>query len=422
MDIRIVPGALSGRISARVSKSELQRALICSALSDMPTSVEFERADAELSQDILAALSCMEALGAGWSRTRDGILVTPPAEITRDPVLDCRDSATVLRFLLPAVTVLCGSAEFRGSEVLAARPVSQLIEALERCGAVFETRSLPIRALKGPDTGDFEVPGNVSSQFVSGLMLAGALMTEDARVAVRGELGSAGYAEMTARMLRRFGAQVAQSGDGYEVAGQLRSPGSVSVSGDWSGAAALFSAAAAVPGSDVTVTGLRTDSLQADRAVSEILSAMGAGVAADGDEVRVTGAELRGVDIGVDQIPDLFPVLAAAVAGARDVSVFRGCARFRYKESDRIEAVKELLGSFCAVSAEEDGIFTVYPGNAPGTAEVRSFGDHRIVMAAAVAAYALGTETVIRDAECVDKSYPGFFDDLKALGGEIYEI
>jgi 3-phosphoshikimate 1-carboxyvinyltransferase len=194
------------------------------------------------------------------------------------------------------------------------------------------------------------------------------------------------------------------------------------VKGSWSAAAGILAAAAVSSGSDVTVTGLDTASLQPDRAVIDILIAMGTDISVSSDSVHVTGSRLHSTDTDVDDIPDLFPVLAAVSAGAEGRSAFRNASRLRYKESDRLDSMYELmsaLGVCCRMDADRFEI----TGNAGAHGgEADSHGDHRIVMAAAVAAYALNTEVTVRGADNVSKSYPGFFDDLRALGGGIYVI
>ena len=418
MDIRITPGPLKGTVPAPVSKSELHRMLICSSFSDAP--VMIKGFTGRLPDDILATVSCLERLGAVISCSGGEIYVTPVNKVPERPLLDCAESGSTLRFLLPVTAAVCGSAEIHGDSSLAARPVSELIDALSGCGAGFTSRTLPTELRSSLSGNRFLIPGNVSSQYVSGLMMASALLPGTSEVAVTTPLVSRDYVGMTSEIMREFGAAVEQTESLFRISGPYRSPGTAAAGGDWSGAAAVMAAAAASPGSDVTVTGLEERSHQADRRIAGILSSMGALVSIDGGSVRVKSAgKLRSAELDADMIPDLFPVTAALGAGAEGVSEFRNCRRLRYKESDRIRTMDRLLSGFgTEVSTDGERFLVTGPGGRR-SAEADPEGDHRIAMAAAVAAYAVGAETVIRGAECVEKSYPAFFDDLRSLGGRV---
>ena len=420
MDIRIVPGTLRGTVLAPASKSELHRYLICAAFADGPTVVE--GVGDPLADDIKATIDCLEELGASFRFEKGKIDIAPSLRLISAPVLDCRGSGSTLRFLLPVTAALCNKASFRGSGSLSARPVSELLRAMEQNGAVFSASRLPLEMEGGLKSFDFAIPGNISSQYVSGLMMAGAVSSCGACITLTSRLGSAGYVEMTADALRVFGAEAVREDGTYRVSGPLKSPGSLEVKGSWSAAAGILAAAAASADSDVTVTGLDPRSVQGDRKVIRILRDMGADITATGDGVRVRGAVLHGTDTDVDDIPDLFPVLAAVSAGAGGISRFRNGSRLRYKESDRLESLSGLLkvlGVCCTATA--DGL-VISDGGAPHSGTVDSWNDHRVVMAAAVAAYALGKEVTVRGAENISKSYPDFFEDLKSLGGNIYVV
>ncbi|MBP1554689.1 MAG: 3-phosphoshikimate 1-carboxyvinyltransferase [Oscillospiraceae bacterium] len=420
MDIRIVPGQLNGTVAAPVSKSELHRYLICAAFSDGPTVVD--GVGEILPDDIKATVSCLEKMGASFRIGNGSITVFPSEGLPEDPVLDCSGSGSTLRFLLPVTAALCGRASFTGNGSLAARPVRELLQALEQNGARYSSGQLPLAMETGLDTYDFRIPGNISSQYVSGLLMAGAVSPEGDDITLTSELGSAGYVDMTAHTLKIFGVEVSCDGGNYHVTGPLRSPGTVSVKGSWSAAAGILAAAAVSSGSDVTVTGLDTVSLQPDRAVLDILLDMGAEISVAGDSVSVNGSRMRGTDIDVDGIPDLFPVLAAVSAGAEGRSVFRNASRLRYKESDRLDSMHRLMSALGVFCSESEDRFEITGNAGAQGGEADACGDHRIAMAAAVAAYALRREVTVHGAENVSKSYPGFFDDLRALGGSIYVI
>ncbi|MBR2740062.1 MAG: 3-phosphoshikimate 1-carboxyvinyltransferase [Oscillospiraceae bacterium] len=416
MDIKITPGPLKGTVPAHASKSELHRMLICSAFSD--SAVVIRGCEEDMADDILATVTCLRELGAEISCCGDTVTVVPVRTAAQEPVLECGESGSTLRFMIPVAAAACSAAKFRGRDSLLSRPIADLISALERCGACFSADSLPLIQKKRLADSRFCVPGNISSQYVSGLLMAGALMPDGATVKVTSRLGSYGYVRMTMDIMKRFGASAEESEGTFTVRGPYRSPGSETVGGDWSGAAALLAAAAAYKGSDVTVTGLDSVTFQADRGITEILSMLGVGAEVTGTSVRVTGADkLRGIDLDIDMIPDLFPVVTALCAGSSERSVFRNCSRLRYKESDRIKSIGQLIGSLGAEVSVCDDVFEVRGSAVRNSGNADAVSDHRVVMAAAVAAYSLGIEMVIRSAECINKSYPAFFDDLRNLGG-----
>ncbi len=274
------------------------------------------------------------------------------------------------------------------------RPQEILLHLLAEHGAAADAGRLPLTLSGGLRGGRFTLPGDVSSQYVSGLLFALPLLPEGGEICLSTPLQSAGYVEMTLRSLARFGVGVERTATGYLVPGgqKYRSPGELSPEGDWSNAAFFLAAG-------VEVTGLDRESAQGDRVIERLLPALGGGAVVD-----------------LEQIPDLLPILAVAAARARGVTRFVGGARLRLKESDRIESTASLLRAL-GVGAETlpDGL-TVHGGSFVGGL-VDGANDHRIVMAAAVAAVTAKGAVTIRGAEAVAKSYPRFFEDLKSLGG-----
>ncbi len=400
MNVVVTPAKLAGTVRVPASKSAAHRLLIAAALADTPTAVRVSA----LNRDIEATLNCLAALGAGIRRDGDVIEVTPiPTKYEADAELDCGESGSTLRFLLPVACALGGDVRVVGHGRLPLRPNAPLTDALRAHGARIDNDLLPMR-LSGPISGGrWTLPGDVSSQYVTGLMFALPLLDEDSAIALTTPLQSASYVAMTLEVLRRFGIAVEPAEGSWQIPGRQRyhSPGTVEAEGDWS-AAAFWHAANAL-GAEIRVEGLDPASAQGDRAV-----------------VRLLGRAR--IDAG--DVPDLVPALAVAAASLPQVTQITGAARLRLKESDRLAttaAMLEALGHRAEIT--EDGLVIEGGSPEPCDAETRTVdgaNDHRIVMAAAVAAATADRPVRILGAEAVDKSYPDFFRDYASLGGRVH--
>ncbi len=417
MPARMTPFGARGCVDAPVSKSAAHRILILAALCGAPVRVSLD----SVNDDILATLSCLRALGCSW-REEDGVFILPPIRRGEGlPRLDCMESGSTLRFLLPAAVAL-GGAEMTGRGRLPGRPMEDLLRALEKEGAVFSARSLPLRAGGKFDGGDFSLPGNVSSQYLTGLMLASPLGRRDTVIRLTTPLESAAYVDMTLDALTLFGIRYEREKDLFRIPGGQRPKapaGTVPVEGDWSGAA--FPLCLGALTGDVTVRGLKADSRQGDRAVMDILRAMGAETQTGAGFARAAAAPLHGVEWDVSGIPDLVPVLAAVMMHARGTSRLYNASRLRLKESDRLKTVCGMVNALGgeAVISEDSLIVRGREGIPGGNAD--GAGDHRIVMAAAVAAAACRGESTVSGPEALNKSYPAFPDHIRALGG-IFDV
>ncbi len=413
MDVMITPSALSGRISAIGSKSDIHRLLICSAVSDVQTTIDgFFSSD-----DIVATVNCIRALGAKAEISGNICAITPIGSPEQRPSFDCGESGTTLRFILPIACALCENAEFSGRGRLPERPISELMEALESGGVIFSKTKLPFSTKGTLSAGKFFLPGNVSSQYISGLMTALCLIKGKSEISLTSPLESAGYVDMTLSSLRLFGADISAEGGKYTVYGKerLTSPGSVKADGDWSNAL-FFMTAGAVCG-DIEITGLNTSSVQGDKKTVEILKRFGAEISLKNEVIKIKKSVLHGCDTDISQIPDSLPALSVVAAFAKGDSRFTGAGRLRLKESDRLTAVCRMINALGGKAEETDDGITVHgtEGLSGGTAEGEN--DHRIVMAATVAAFACKEKTVIKGAQAVNKSYPTFFEDISKLGG-----
>ena len=440
----ITPVKLHGCIAAPPSKSHTHRLLVAAALSDAPSRVE----NAGTSADIGATAACLQALGASVRREGADLAVTPIGPIRAAhgnglsvpchelPVLHCGESGTTLRFMTPLAAALCEQVQLTGSGRLKERPMEELLTAMAGHGTGASSAHVPLTLCGRLQPGLYELPGNVSSQYISGLLFALPLLKGESEIRLTTALSSSGYVAMTLDVLKRSGIVTEETEYGYRVPGgqHYHAPQHVRAEGDWSGSA--FWLAAGALGGPVTVTGLDPRSLHRDRRMAELLYRFGAEVQWETGSVTVRKGTLRGITVDLDEIPDLALPLAAVAAFAEGETVLQNCGRLRFKESDRIEAIRSVLAAFgvrtevAGVKAEELHIFGGRPGDcgtedaekAPSIREADSFNDHRVAMMAAVMASAADGPTVMKDPQCVAKSYPDFFEDYGKLGGVADDI
>jgi len=483
MIITIKPRPLKGCIKAIPSKSFAHRALISAAISGRPTRVFCT----ETSDDIDSTVNCLSSLGANIRETKDGFEVIGSdftvtgswkGESSNGRITaNCGESGSTLRFLLPVACALGISAEFRMEGRLPYRPMNELIENLIRGGCNITKDGNSIFC-SGKFTGkEFALPGNVSSQYFSGLLFAFAA-SGGGRIEVLGNLESEGYIDITCSVLNDFGVPVLKKENIYEVL-----PGSFPavreskdskeskntlqteefydfrVEGDWSNAAFWLVAGAVsgnCKGDGVVCTGLNAESLQDDRNILDILKRFGAqvdisdeykpcpdvkeedstvGVYTDcrkesgklveypsiyAQKISVSGGNLSGGEVDGKQNPDIVPIAAALACAAKGRSTIVNSSRLRFKESDRLAATSRTLNALGAsIEETKDGLIIEGTGSLKG-GRVGSFGDHRIAMTAAIASCICDGEVIIEGAEAVAKSYPKFFEDFAKLGGEVY--
>ncbi|MCL2213838.1 MAG: 3-phosphoshikimate 1-carboxyvinyltransferase [Treponema sp.] len=422
MNVKIMPGFSGGRIKAIPSKSQAHRALVCAALAKSPVHIE---CDGE-SKDITATITCLSALGADIRRAQGGWTVKP-LDRSRNgsaATLPCGESGSTFRFLLPVVCALGYKASFILEGRLPERPISPLYEELIKHGCTLSPQKAnPFNAEGKLSPGNYSLDAGVSSQFISGLLFALPLLDGDSCLRLCGQVESFPYIELTMSMLNTFGVKAEFKDNAFLIPGGqvYKSADAVHVEGDWSNAA-FWLVIGALGENGVTCEGLDLQSKQGDRAVTDILELFGAQVEKNGSRVTVRGGEhrgkhLRGIEIDARDIPDLVPVLAVAAAAAKGTTIIRGAGRLRGKESDRLAAISSVLNGLGAdVRVAEDGLL-IKGGTALTGGEVSSWGDHRIAMAASVASVLCEGPVVIQGADAVNKSYPGFFNDFRLLGG-----
>lgn len=407
----LYPQKLAGTLAAPPSKSAAQRLLIAAALADRETVIE-HIGDCD---DVQAVRRCLTALGASFTKDADTVTVTPVTAPAATATLPCGESGAALRFLLPLAAALGCRATFTGADSLLARPLGDLPAALAQGGVTFFAEPHKITVSGKLTGGEFSVRGNVSSQIFTGLLMALPTVGVPSRLAAATPPESAGYIRMTCDVMARFGVSVKASENTWRIpAARYRSPLQVTVPGDWS-AAAVWLAAGAL-GGPVCVGGLSADTAQGDRAILDILRQFGAEIEENGTAVTVRGGSLRAVGVDMRDIPDLLPPLAILATAANGVSVFHGAARTRLKECDRLAGMAAMIRALGGTAIETADTLTVYgTGLRGGIADTR--GDHRLVMAAALASViADGAVTVMRP-DTVCKSYPAFWRDFCALRG-----
>ena len=389
MDITISPRRLRGDLTVIPSKSQAHRLLICAAFSDKPTLLQC----AETNRDIEATADCLTALGAKILRTDSGYTVFPVKAVPEQAELHCRESGSTLRFLLPVAGALGVDALFTMEGRLPQRPLSPLWEEMERMGCTLTRPTLDtIRCTGKLRSGAYRIDGGISSQYITGLLLALSLLGSGSQLEITGKAESRPYIEMTKAAISLFGGDPDHPGEK-----RFHSPGAVSVEGDWSNGA--FFLAANGLGSCLNLHGLDPDSPQGDRAVLGILPLLHSGAP------RVSAAD----------IPDLVPILSVAAASNHG-AVFTDIRRLRMKESDRVASVMAMLKSLGGRAEADDNTLTVFPSGFTGGV-VDSFNDHRIAMSAAIAATVCTGPVTVLGAECVSKSYPGFWEEYRRLGG-----
>lgn len=400
MDIRISPSRLAGSVNIPASKSCAHRALICAALADGVSHIS----GVTFSKDIEATINAMSALGASFEADGDSITVRGVTDIPSYADIDCNESGSTLRFVMPIASVLGTDSVFHGRGRLPERPIDIYKRELGRNGVRFVTESMPYELTGRLKGGRFEVEGNVSSQFITGLLFALPLCEEDSEIVLTSHLESRPYVDITLDILKRFGIEITETDSGFTVSGgQKYAPHDEKVEGDYSQAAFFYVANAM--GSGVMMNNLAPDSVQGDRRIEDIIARSG------------KNAEIIGFEEDCSDIPDLVPILSVLGAYGKQRSVIYNAERLRIKESDRLAACADMLGRLGGnVTVTSDGLIIEPNGSLHG-GEVDSFGDHRIVMAAAIAALGATGDVIIHGAEAAEKSYPDFFRDYTLLGG-----
>ena len=397
-------------IVAPPSKSEAHRALICASLARAATFIPC----AVTNNDIEATAGCLRALGANIEKRSDGYYVEPIKEIPQFTECDCGESGTTLRFMIPLCAAFGCKTTLTLHGRLPERPLSPLDTVLAGKG-VSVTKHANTVTVSGslPKNDDWSIAGNVSSQFISGMLFA--LTVVGGTLTVTEKTESRPYIEMTCGIINGCGGSITEINGKYTVSSAypLNCQESVYVGGDWSGAAFPL-VIGAVGKRSVTVKGLDISSAQGDKAIIAVLKKMGAEIEQNGTAFTAHPSKLYGCTVDCADIPDLVPVLAVAALRADVKTEFINAARLRLKESDRISATAAMIRALGGKVEEKPDGLTVYKSYLTG-GKVNSENDHRIAMSAAAAACFASGKVEITDAQCVNKSYPAFWEEFEAL-------
>lgn len=420
--VTVKQSPLQGTLKIPASKSMSHRAIMAAGLAQGKSVIR----NLIFSKDIIATIGCMRNIGADIEVFDDHVVIEGIGGVTiKHPDFLCNESGSTIRFMIPIGMMdqdYDGTIVFHGEGRLKTRPMTPYFEIFEKKGIEFDySDRLPLKIKGHLEAGRYELPGNVSSQFVTGLMYALALNKEPSVIEMTSLLESKSYVDMTIDVLKDFGIII--DNENYECfhipGGQAFKAQDYTVEGDYS-QVAFFIAAGLING-DLTLTGLKEQSLQGDSAILEIMARMGGDVAFSKEGLRVKRSKTHGVEVEMSEIPDMLPALSVIAALSEGTTRLYNGERIRLKESDRIKAMhSELTKMGADIEETEDGLIIRGVTQLKG-AELEGWNDHRIVMALAVAATCATSPVSISDAHAITKSYPHFFEDLKSIGGRVHE-
>jgi 3-phosphoshikimate 1-carboxyvinyltransferase len=416
MERYVDPSAIKGKIKAPASKSMTQRAIAAALLADGQSIIH----NPSYCDDSLAAMSIAVGLGARVEPQANELRVTGSL-VLKEPKLNCGESGLAIRMFSPIAALYPVEITMVGANSLKKRPMFMIEEALNQLGVKCTSTGgfLPLK-IHGPlKGGNCKIDGSVSSQLLTGLLMALPLAVKDSEIKVN-NLKSKPYIDLTIQILRSFGITIHNRDYSlFQIPGnQKYTPYNYTIEGDWSGGAFLL-VAGAING-DITVNGLRPDSSQSDKAILTVLDKAGARLTVKENSIGISKSDMKAFEFDATESPDLFPPLVALAACCKGISSIKGVSRLIYKESNRATALMEEFGKMNIKIEIKDDKMLIMGGDISG-ARINSHDDHRIAMATAVAGLRASDKVYIKDSHCVTKSYPGFFDDLRQLGAVVFE-
>jgi 3-phosphoshikimate 1-carboxyvinyltransferase len=417
-DVIIFPGFLKGEVKVPPSKSLCHRAIIAASLAQGQSVIN----NVALSEDILATIEGVQALGAEVAFQQNKLMINGcRLAAQRNCVIDCNESGSTLRFLMPLGLLTKNIISYCGKGNLSSRPLTPYLEIFKEQGILYSDDKLPMRVSGELKSGVFKIMGNISSQFITGLMFALPLLDGDSTILISGQLESKGYIDLTLDVLNSFGISILNNDyQSFSIKGrQEYKPKNYTVEGDYSQAA--FWLAAGVLGSDISCLDLKQASKQGDKALLNILKCSGASFDICDAYLKALPAELQAFEVDVSQYPDLAPILTVIAALSKGTSKITGAGRLRIKECDRLKAITKELNKLGAKVYEESDRLTIIGASYLTGGDVESWGDHRIAMALAIAATRCIEPVIIHNSDAVKKSYPNFFEDYNKLGGNLHE-
>ncbi|MBW6410837.1 3-phosphoshikimate 1-carboxyvinyltransferase [Clostridium weizhouense] len=426
-NLKLHPTKLKGKVTIPPSKSMAHRAVICAALGDGVSKIE----NIDYSDDIIATINAMVSLGAKITKNEDHLEIIGlkseqgQKNIEYQRVIDCNESGSTLRFLVPIAALFEGCNRFIGRGNLGKRPLDTYYDIFDKQDIKYcyskDTLDLNTEGKLKP--GEFELKGNISSQFITGLLFALPLLDGDSKIIITTELESKGYIDLTLSAMRDFGIEIINNDyKSFEIMGnQTYKSRNYRVEGDYSQAA--FFLVGDVLSNNIIIDGLKLDSLQGDKEVIDILERMGMKLIKYSDGILgKTDRNLKSTIIDASQCPDIIPVISLAASLSEGTTEIINAGRLRIKECDRLTAVRSELNKLGAnITEKEDGLIINGVKKLKGGTNVWSHKDHRIAMTLAIASTVCEEPIILEDYECVSKSYPKFFDDFKVLGGKFDE-
>lgn len=410
--INVNQSPIVGEINAIPSKSVAHRAMILSALCSTPTKL----IGSSTGVDTEATVGMLNSLGANIQIADDGYEIIPIKKRKDNPTVNVHESGSSLRFLLPLVAVLGIKCHIIGEGRLASRPNKELIDALRSGGVSVDNDTLPLNMCGKFNSSNVTIRADISSQFVSGLLMAMQTLPFESQIHLVGELKSKKYVDITIDCMNAFGANVTQTEDGYLLSGGgYKSPKVYNIEGDWSNAS--FWLVAGAIGGDVTVNNLNLNSRQGDKAIVDILEIAGANISVQKNSVRVKKSNLHAFSYDFEDIPDLVPVCAVLASFACGKSEFTSVERLRLKESDRIASTLDMLNQASIDAYYEKSLFV--NGGIHHFGIINGYNDHRIVMSGCIMGAYTSSGVSVTDENAVNKSYINFYKDFQSLGGII---
>ncbi len=411
MKVIINKSNLNGEINIISSKSYAHRILICSAFANEKTYIK----DIPDSQDIFATISCLKSLGAKFDFVGNCCMVTPTTIKEHNVELSVGESGSTLRFMLPIVSALGGTYKLKGTEKLISRPSIPLLDCLKDNGINYKVEKDYILIKGKLNSANFKIDASLSSQYLTGLMLACPLLKIESKITYD-SLSSSDYVEITKDVLNMFNVSVKEDVNSYQIVGNYFSPQEVKVEGDYSNA--LFFAIGGLLCGNVLIKGLNLNSKQGDKKAFDILKQAGANIIYEKNGIRFIKSNLKGVNFDADNIPDAIPALSLAFSLARGKAEISGVERLKIKESNRLDAIISYLSSAGGKVGYFDNKIIIEQSHLNG-GKFNSFNDHRMVMTIAILGCLVGNVT-LEEAQAVNKSYPNFFNELQKLGGQFW--
>lgn len=418
--VLINPGSLSGKVIIPSSKSICHRAVICAGLSKGTSKIS----NVIFSEDIEATVMAMKKLGVSVNMGESTLEIEAEGKLEiNNTIIDCNESGSTLRFLIPVGATTAKRIEFTGRGRLADRPLAPYYEIFDKHNLYYKNNNgkLPLIIEGKLDSGEYKVKGNISSQFISGLLFALPLLEGDSKIIITTPLESKPYVDLTIEMLKKFSIHI--ENNDYKViyirGNQKYKAVDYRVEGDFSQAA--FWLAAGVLGANVVCEGLNMKSRQGDKAILDIIEDMGGNLLVEGDSVRALPSSTKGITIDASQCPDLVPILTVLAAMSLGTTEIINAGRLRIKESDRLSAITCELNKLGADIEERPEGLLIRGRKTLKGGLVKSWNDHRIAMALAIASIKCTEPIIIEDSDCIKKSYPEFWEDFRSLGGMLNE-